>query len=151
MKQILVAALLLATITGSAAVSTGDSPTEKVLKAFKETFATAQQVTWHDYDDHYQADFQQNSISVKAKYDEDGNLLETTRYYYEKDLPPNILSKLKKKHADKEVFGVTEISTETDITYYISLKDDKNWYTIKSDAYGNMQQTEKYKRAEPRD
>lgn len=151
MKQILFAALLFATVASTAATPLGEKPTEKVLKAFKETFTNAEKVTWHDLEDNYQADFWQNSINVKAKYDEDGNLLETIRYYFEKDLPPNILAKLKKKYTDKEVFGVTEVTNENDVSYYISLKDDKNWYNVKSDAFGNVQLVDKYKRAEPKD
>ena len=146
MKRIIVVVLLFAGIASRAA-----APTEKVLKAFKETFTYAEKVVWHDYDNQYQADFWQDQVNVRVRYDEDGNLIETIRYYFEKQLPPNILAKLKKRYADKEVFGVTEITSDNEVSYYISLKDDKNWYTVKSDAYGNLQQTEKYKRAEPRD
>ncbi|HYM95176.1 MAG TPA: hypothetical protein VET23_13625 [Chitinophagaceae bacterium] len=151
MKRIIFAVLLFAGIAGKAANHYGEIPSEKVLKAFKETFTYAEKVVWHDYENKYQADFWQNSINVRAKYDEDGNLLETTRYYFEKDLPPNILGKLKKKYSDKDIFGVTEITSDNDLSYYISLKDDINWYTVKSDAFGNLQLQEKYKRAEPRD
>jgi hypothetical protein len=151
MKRIIFAVLLFAGIAGRAATPDELAPNEKVLKAFNETFAYAEKVVWHDLDNQYQADFWQDAISVRARYDNDGTLLETTRYYFEKQLPPNILSRLKKKYAGKEVFGVTEITSEDEVSYYISLKDDKNWYTVKSDAYGNLQQTEKYKRAEPRD
>ena len=147
MKRILLAALLFAGIAASA----GTTPNEKVLKAFKSTFVNAEKVVWHDFDDQYQANFWQNSINVRVKYDDDGNLLETIRYYFEKDLPPIILSKLKKKYPSRTVFGVTELTTQDEVNYYISMKDDKNWYTVKSDAVGNMEQTDKYKRAEPRD
>ncbi len=147
MKSILFAALLFAGIAASA----GTTPNEKVLKAFNETFTNAEKVVWHDLDNQYQANFWQNSINVRVRYDNDGNLLETTRYYYEKDLPPIILSKLKKKYPERAVYGVTELTTQDDVTYYVSMNDDKNWYTVKSDAVGNMEQTEKYKRAEPRD
>jgi hypothetical protein len=47
------------------------------------------------------------------------------------------------------VYGVTEITSPDDVTYYISMKDDKNWYTVKADAVGNLEQTDKFKRAEP--
>ena len=151
MKRIIFVTLLFAGIASGAAGPIKASPNEKVLKAFHETFIYAEKVVWHDYENQYQAYFWQNEINVRVWYDEDGNLLETIRYYFEKQLPPNILAKLKKRYSDKEVFGVTEITSEEEVSYYISLKDDKNWYTIKSDPYGNLQQTEKYKRAEPRD
>lgn len=55
---------------------------------------------------------------------------------------------MKKKYAGKEIFGVTEISSDSEISYHVTLKDDKNWYTIKSDPYGNTQQVDKFKRAD---
>lgn len=147
MKRILLAALLFAGIAASA----GTTPNEKVLKAFKETFTNAEKVVWQDLDNKFQANFWQNSVNVRAKYDDDGNLLEITRYYSEKNLPPIILTKLKKRYPSRTVFGVTELTTQDEVTYYISMKDDKNWYTVESDAVGSMEQTDKYKRAEPRD
>ncbi|HWC54105.1 MAG TPA: hypothetical protein VG676_11020 [Chitinophagaceae bacterium] len=145
MKSFLFAALLFAGIAASA----GTTPNEKVLKAFNETFTNAEKVVWQDLDDQYQANFWQNSVNVRVKYDNDGNLLETTRYYFEKNLPPIILTKLKKRYSDRTVYGVTEITSPDDVTYYISMKDDKNWYTVKADAVGNLEQTDKFKRAEP--
>lgn len=145
MKIFFIAALLFAGIAASA----GTTPNEKVLKAFKETFANAEKVVWNDVGDQFQANFWENSINVRAKYDDDGNLVETIRYYYEKNLPPLIQTKLKKKYPSRKVFGVTELSTQDAVNYYISMNDEKNWYTVQSDAVGNMEQTDKYKRAEP--
>lgn len=144
MKKFLYLAVLLTGLSASAATP---PISEKVLQAFKQTFAAAENVTWKEVDNNCQANFKLSDIQVRAIYDNEGNLLETVRYYTEKTLPPNILAKLKKKHADKEVFGVTEISSEFDVAYHITLKDAKNWYTIKSDPYGNLQQTDKFKRA----
>jgi len=121
---------------------------EKILKSFKETFSYAEDVIWMEKDNIYQANFWQGQINIRAKYDEQGNLLSTIRYYFEKQLPPNIVSRLKKNYPGKSIFGVTEISSEDDLTYYITMQDDKNWYTIKSDVYGNSQQTEKFKKAD---
>ena len=95
-----------------------------------------------------QANFKLSEVQLRAVYDNEGNLLETVRYYGERNLPPNILSRIKKKYNGKTVFGVTEISTETEVSYHITIKDEKNWYMVKSDPYGNLQQTDKFKRAE---
>ena len=105
-------------------------------------------MVWNESENTVQANFKVNEIQVRAIYDNEGNLLETVRYYGEKNLPPNIIARLKKKYNGKEIFGVTEISSENDLSYHITLKDDKNWYTVKSDPYANLQQTDKFKRAE---
>ncbi len=146
MKQLIYLAVLLTGL--SAAAATPPDISEKVLKAFKETFTNAENVTWKELDNSYQANFKLFEVQVRVIYDSEGNLLETVRYYGESTLPPNILAKLKKRYAGKEIFGVTEISSETDVAYHITLKDQKHWYTIKSDPYANLQQTDKFKRAE---
>ena len=145
MKKLIYLAVMLISITATA---TPPEISEKVLKAFKETFANAEEVTWKELDNSCQANFKVNAIQVRAVYDNDGNLLETVRYYGEDNLPPNILARMKKKYAGKEIFGVTETSGDSDLSYYITLKDDKNWYTIKADPYGNTQQVDKFKRAD---
>ncbi len=145
MKKIIYLAVLLVSITASA---NPPEVSEKILKAFKETFGDAENVSWKEEGDQCQAYFQQSTINIRAVYDNDGNLVKTIRTYDEKTLAPNILSKLKKKYAGKEIFGITEVSTESEINYFITLRDDKNFYKIESDAYGSLQQVEKYKRAD---
>jgi len=146
MKKILYLAVLLTSLAATAA--TPPAISEKVLKVFKETFTTAENVTWEKFENKtYQANFNQSEIIVKAMFDNDGNLLETIRYYGEKNLPINVLAKVKKKYTDKEIFGVTELISETEVSYYITLKDEKNWVIVKSDPYANLQQTDKFKNA----
>ena len=96
MKKLLFVAALL---TGFAAMAT-PSPAEisdKILKSFNETFIDATDVTWHEYEKYAQANFKQDDVQVKAQFSDDGTLLKTYRYYSEKQLLPNIVSKLKKK------------------------------------------------------
>jgi hypothetical protein len=145
MKKIMYLALLLTGLSATAA--TPPEISEKVLKAFHQTFTGAEDVTWNETETNCQASFKISEVQVRALYDNEGNLLETVRYYGEKNLPLNVLTKLKRRYAGKEVFGVTEISSENDIAYHIVLKDDKNWYKVKADPYGNLQQTEKFKNA----
>jgi hypothetical protein len=147
MKKVILSVALLVSIVAGATVSPSEV-NEKVLKAFNETFAKATDVTWHEYDNYYQANFKQDEIQVRAQYDESGALLKTIRYYGEKQLLPNIVSKLKKKYADREIFGVTETTSPDEVNFLVTLKDSKNWYVVKSDAYGNLEQTEKFKRAD---
>jgi predicted RNA binding protein with dsRBD fold (UPF0201 family) len=147
MKKLILSAALLISIAAVASVSPAEV-NEKVLKAFKETFTKAEDVVWNEYKDFYQANFKMDEIQVRAQYDEDGSLLRTMRYYGEKQLLPNIVSRLKKKYASKEIFGVTEVTTDTEVSFIITIKDDKNWFIVKSDAYANLEQTDKFKRAD---
>lgn len=147
MKKLFYLAALLTTLTAAAAPSPSEI-SEKIRRAFNETFTTAQDVTWHEYDTYAQANFRLDDVQIRAQYDSEGKLLKTIRYYTEKQLLPNIVAKLRKRYAGKEINGVTETSSDDEVSFVINLKDDKNWYIVKSDVYGNLQQIEKYKRAD---
>jgi len=136
-------------LLGTTTIFAGTSPevNQKVLKAFEATFKNPKDVSWHEYENFYEVDFNQDEIKTEVRYDSDGNIIGTTRYYFEKQLPPHIISKLKKKYPERSVYGVTEIYNETDLTYYITMQDDKNWFTVKANPIGSLEQIEKYKKA----
>ena len=147
MKKIILFASLLVSIVATAAIHSYEV-NEKVLKAFNLTFAKAQDVVWNEFDNVYQANFKQDDIQIRAQYDGEGTLIQTIRYYGERQLLPNIVSRLKKKYSGREIFGVTETSSDNEVSFLVTLKDEKNWYVVKSDVYGNLEQTDKFKRAD---
>ncbi|MGN6402620.1 MAG: hypothetical protein ACTHMD_19335 [Flavisolibacter sp.] len=144
MKKIfLIAAAMIAFVS----ISFAADPNQKVLDAFHKTFQQVKDVNWQDVDNKYEANFSQNNITFRVMYDEEGNVVKSIRYYFAKTLPIFIQAKLAKKYDGKTVFGVTEISTENELTYYIILEDQTNWIHVQSDAYGNMFTEKKLKKA----
>jgi hypothetical protein len=136
----------------AAANGTGNAPAgviinEKLLATFKQTFPDAEQVKWMEQEDKYTVNFKEKGILTKIEYSKDGDFISSIRYYSEKNLPVNILCKIQKKYADKTIFGVTEMATETSVEYYVKLEDAKSWITVKSSVDGAMQVVEKYKKA----
>jgi hypothetical protein len=145
MKKLIILTALFATLSTKA--SSPPEVTEKVLKAFSETFMKATDIVWHEVKNLYEASFKQSEIISRAIYDKDGNLLRTTRYYSQENLPINILTKLQKRYAGKSVYGVTELSTGDEVSYHITMQDEKNWYIIKADNWGSFELEQKYKKA----
>ena len=145
MKKLIILTCIFAALGAKA--STPPEVNEKVLKAFNETFMKATEVIWHEVKNLYEASFKQSEIISRAIYDKDGNLLRTTRYYSQENLPINILTKLQKRYAGKSIYGVTELSTEDEVSYHITLQDEKNWYIIKADNWGSLELEQKYKKA----
>jgi hypothetical protein len=131
-----------------ARVSSGPelSVSDKLLQVFQQTFPDAKQVKWVEEPGGYEVSFRQNDILTKVVYDKDAHYVSSLRYYSEKNLPVSILCQLQKKYSGKTVWGVTEQSTESSTEYYVKLVDDRNWYTVRSDAEGSMQMIEKYKK-----
>lgn len=112
MKKLLFLAILLTgLVTATFANSAPKAIGERVLKAFKETFKYASDISWHEYQDYYQVNFKQDEVQLRAQYSDDGTLLKMIRYYKEDHLLPTIVAKLKRKYPGKQIFGVTEVST----------------------------------------
>jgi len=145
MQKLIIFTCLFAAL--SATASNPPEVSEKVLKAFSETFMKATDIVWHEVKNLYEASFKQSEIITRAIYDQDGNLLRTTRYYSQENLPINIITKLQKRYAGKSVYGVTELSTEDQVSYHITMQDEKNWYIIKADNLGSLELEQKFKKA----
>ncbi len=118
----------------------------KVLKAFNESFTHAQNVVWNEGKGYYDVSFRQNDIQTRVRYDSKGNFIQSIRYYNEQQLPLNVLARLKKQYNGKKVFGVTEMTTTSEIIYRIVLEDEKNWLIVHADAAGSIEEIEKYKK-----
>jgi hypothetical protein len=130
-----------------AATCFADTPNDKVLKSFHSTFTSPKQVKWYEHKDYYEVSFAQASVRANVKYDLEGNFLSSIRYYKETQLPANILYQVKKRYADKTIFGVTEIANAEEIYYFVKLEDSKRWMTIKVSSNGQMELYEKYRKA----
>ena len=143
---VLICSLLLVAST-YAFNTTNTTVNEKVLKSFKQTFNTAEQVKWEEFRDYYTVSFVNSGIRSKVNYDKDGNMLSSIRYYSPNMLPLNIIGKLKSQYPAKSLYGVTEITYGDETTYYVKLEDAKNWTTIKIDNNGSCEVYEKYKKA----
>ena len=144
MKKILIIAastLLFASATLAA------EPNQKVLQAFSKTFQQVTNVSWQDVDNKYEANFNQNDISYRVIYDQEGNILKSIRYYFGSALPIFIQAKLARKYEGKKVFGVTELASDNELKYFIILEDEKSWTHVQSDAYRNMFTEKKLKKA----
>lgn len=114
------------------------TPNERVLKTFNGSFPSADSVKWFDDGDGYQVHFFQNKMRCKIWYDAQGEVTKSIRYYLGSELPPLILARIQKRFEGKEIFGVTEISSSSDLAYHIILQDDKKWYEVTSDSVGNL-------------
>lgn len=140
-------AIITTTLLVASAYAFDPNVSEKVLKSFNETFSSAQDIKWEKYESYYTVSFNQAGIQSKVNYDHSGTMLSSLRYYEPKLLPLNIYNRIKKNYSKKEMFGVTEVTFNNDVVYYVKLQDDKSWITVKIDGVGNSEVVEKYKKA----
>ena len=95
---------------------------EKVLRSFKETFSSAEEVKWEEYKTYYTVSFVHSGVRSKVNYDKDGKMLGSIRYYAPQMLPLNVYNRLKMEYSKKELFGVTEVTFGTDVTYFVKCR-----------------------------
>ena len=119
---------------------------EKVLKAFKETFTSAEQVKWDERDNNYSVRFMQDDVRYIVYYDKDGGITSSMRFYEPAKLPMNILQAISQRYSGKTAFGVTEIAVGEEIAYFVRMEDAKYYYTIKFNASAEGSRYERLKK-----
>lgn len=144
MKKI--ALVAFATLMFAGVYANNPTVTEKVLKAFRETFAEAEKVSWHEINGQYSVHFLQSDVRYIVYYNKNGRILSSMRYYAPCMLPLNVLSAIKQQYPDRKYFGVTEITSGGNMAYFIKMEDEAHWYTIKADAYGQSEVLETLKK-----
>lgn len=120
---------------------------ESVLSTFNSSFPKAENVKWTDESQSFQVYFTMGSVQCRLWYNSDGVVVKSIRYYHADMLPPLIFSNVQHKYSDKNIYSVTEVTSEVGIEYNITLQDEKNWYDIISDAAGNLSLQKKMKKA----
>jgi hypothetical protein len=149
MKKIIIACSLALISAISVFAAPSALVTEKVLKVFHEAFPEVKQPTWYTFDNYYEVYFTNpDNSSCRIDYSPDGVVLSTTRYYTAKGLPPAIRAKVNAKYPGKTIFGVTEVSTNDNLTFHIVLEDEIYWLNFKSTATGNLSLEKKLVKSE---
>ena len=109
----------------------------QLISKFNATISLADKVYWNETEDRSFVHFKEHEVVSETEYDVNGNFIATVKYYKSPDLLPRRLAlELRKKFPDKTIFGITEITTETETCYYIKLEDSKKWITVKGSSNG---------------
>jgi len=135
---------LIAIVTSVAAFAL---PNDKVLNNFKKTFPNADSVQWSEGKEEYNVYFINDGVRCRAWYDEDGNVMKAIRYLDASMLPPMVAGNVRKKYPGLRIYGVTEYAAQDEFYYQLMLEGDKKWYTVNSDAVGNLTMINKLNKA----
>lgn len=135
----------------SASAFAGDNnetkATSKVEKSFQKDFSQAANISWEKSHNVYIAHFDVNAVSIEAAYNEDGELVATSKVINAADLPLTISLSVSKKYPGYEVAKKgEEITYEGETNYYLNVGNDREVLKLKCSVNGGIIVDKKTKR-----
>ena len=138
-KTVTVLTAIVMLFATSAFAMDGDNVSAKVAAAFKSDFSNVSQVTWKKTSDFYFATFQLTNVSVEVAYNEDGEMVGTSRKITSSQMPLSISLELSKKYGEYRVSEqVQELTYEGQTSYYLSVENDKQVVKLKCSSNGEV-------------
>jgi hypothetical protein len=142
---ILTAIVLLFSATAFAAK--GDTVTDQVKGAFEKDFVKAKNVTWQKNGDFYFASFVMNDMMVNAAYDDNGELVGTSRKIALAQVPLSVSLALTEKYSQYTIPDqVTELTYDGETKYQVFVSDEKKTIQLKIRSNGDITVEKKIKK-----
>jgi hypothetical protein len=136
--------LLLST---SAFATESNEVNARVKTAFQKDFSKATAVNWEAKENFFFAEFKVNNVEFSAAYNEDGQLVATSRPVKMEQLPMAVTLSLNEKYAGYTFANnITEVTFERQTNYYLSVANDKQILRLKVSVNGDINVESKTKR-----
>ena len=140
MKKLIISAAILLTVATAAFAKKTDN--DKALAILKHAYPTASNISWQMLDNEYSvATFVTNGITMKAIYNDAGELVATSRPVTLKELPAGTLNKINEKYMDytiKEAIEYNSVNMDQDTYFYVSVENDKKRVLLQITKEGNV-------------
>ncbi|MCW3117729.1 MAG: hypothetical protein JWM28_1811 [Chitinophagaceae bacterium] len=136
MKKLFVILTILCSIYATSTYAQSKPPV-LVLSSFQSSFDKAANITWSTAKDLYRADFILEDQKISAFFNEDGDLIASSRDVTLLQIPMSLKSNLKKQFRDYEVSSLFEVNKEDGIVYYATLANSKSRLMLESSSSGD--------------
>lgn len=120
---------------------------ETAKELFAKTFPNVSNAKWYNEKGNMLCQFSEGSTRFSLLYNEEGNLVQSVRYYGKEFLPPILLTNVIKRYPSAVLNGVTEISTAFNVDIYVHLDNATEFITLKADPYGVLSVHSRMKKA----
>jgi hypothetical protein len=142
---IFTAAVML--FTSVAFATDSDKVNARVKAAFSSDFSTAVAVNWEKISDFYFATFTIHDIEVNAAYNEDGDLVGTSRPLESSQLPVTVSLAIAKKYGGYTISRkALELTFEGETRYYLTVSNDEQALKLRCSTAGNIEVERKMKK-----
>jgi len=135
---ILTTAIML--FSGFAFATDSDKVNARVKEAFSKDFSAASDASWEKISDFYFVAFTINNIQLNAAYNEDGELVGTSRLIESSQLPINVSLAVSKRYGGYLVSSkALELTYEGETRYYLTASNDRRALKLKCSVSGNIE------------
>jgi hypothetical protein len=142
---VLIAALML--LSGFAFATDSDKVNYRVRKAFSSDFAAASGVSWEKISDFYFATFTINKFELNAAYNEDGELIGTSRMVDVSHLPISVSLAVNKKYDGYTISPkALELTYDDETHYYLTVSNERQALKLKCSVSGDIEVERKMKK-----
>jgi hypothetical protein len=136
MRKLLMAALLVVTIAGSAFATETTTVSSTIANSFAYDFKKASDVTWSTSDNYVKATFVLNNQRMEAFYNVDGEKIGSSTAFNVEELPMNAKRVFAKKYSGYTVKQAIAFTGTEETEFYISAENDKEAVILKVDSLG---------------
>ena len=139
---------LFALLTIGITVSLADPITNvdpKILSAFQKEFSFAKNVKWEEEGNLTRVIFSLNDQGITAWYNSDAELVTTARNILYNQLPISVIRSLDNEYAGADIFGIVEISRNSETYYQIRADKKSKKLLLKASPSGNITVLKKIK------
>ncbi|MEP7143307.1 MAG: hypothetical protein ABI707_10575 [Ferruginibacter sp.] len=148
MKKLVTVLAVAAMLFSSFAFATGsDNVNPRVKAAFSNDFSAASNVSWEKLSDFYFAKFILNNLELNAAYNEEGELVGTSRSMGSSLLPVSISMAIAKKYEGYTVSEkALELTYQDETHYYLTVSNDRQALKLKCSINGTLEVVRKLKK-----
>jgi hypothetical protein len=132
MKKMMIALVMMFSITMSYAFTGEEAVSKQVLAAFKTEYAAATEVAWTTGNSYYKVAFTMNEQRLFAYYNTQGEFMAVTRNISSFQLPLNLQSSLKKSYSTYWISDLFEMAGNDVTGYYVTLENADSKVVLKS-------------------
>jgi hypothetical protein len=133
-KIVLSIATMLMMGAGAFAANNDEVVNQQALRAFRNEFTAASNVSWEVKNGYSRATFSLNGQVLFAYYGTNGELQAVVRNIVSDQLPITLLTELKKDYSDYWISDLFEMATDNQTTYYITLENGDKKIVLKSEG-----------------
>src|SRR6187401_1939712 len=146
MKKTFSAFLALLIIVSTAVTASERADVDpKILSAFQKEFSFATKAKWEVKGNLTQVIFSLNDQGITAWYNSDAELVTTARNILYNQLPISVIRSLDNEYAGADIFGIVEISRNSETYYQIRADKKSKKFLLKASPAGNITVLKKIK------